>query len=216
MSRKTREIKRNFKVFCEGDTEYHYVDEMRHQLKLSIALKLVNMKGGGYSSFLNALRTDGNANCLAKFIIIDGDKAVNEIGEKKNLKKLIEYCILQNNSGRTPHILIVNTPDFEFLGCLHTPNYKGQSIEQYIIKEMGYQNINAFKTDKKIYHVLNTNGNSSNVMLAALRKENCLVVNQCTVNKSRFEIKVVTVSKWENLGHSGSNINEYFEILNCF
>lgn len=216
MSRKTREIKRNFKVFCEGDTEYHYVDEMRHQLKLSIALKLVNMKGGGYSSFLNALRTDGNANCLAKFIIIDGDKAVNEIGEKKNLKKLIEYCILQNNSGRTPHILIVNTPDFEFLGCLHTPNYKGQSIEQYIIKEMGYQNINAFKTDKKIYHVLNTNGNSSDVMLAALRKENCLVVNQCTVNKSRFEIQVVTVSKWENLGHSGSNINEYFEILNCF
>ncbi len=47
MSRKVREIKKNFKVFCEGDTEYHYVDEMRRQLKLSITLKPVNMKGGG-------------------------------------------------------------------------------------------------------------------------------------------------------------------------
>lgn len=24
MSRKVREIKKNFKVFCESDTEYHY------------------------------------------------------------------------------------------------------------------------------------------------------------------------------------------------
>ncbi len=56
MSRKVREIKKNFKVFCEGDTEFHYVDEMRRQKRLSIALKLVNMEGGGYSSFLKNLK----------------------------------------------------------------------------------------------------------------------------------------------------------------
>lgn len=46
MSRKPRAIKKNFKVFCEGDTEYNYIDEMRRQKKLSIALKPVNMRGG--------------------------------------------------------------------------------------------------------------------------------------------------------------------------
>lgn len=120
MSRKVREIKKNFKVFCEGDTEYHYVDEMKRQKRLSIALKPVNMKGGGYRSFLESLKVDGNTNCLAKFIIIDGDRAISEEGEKRNLRELLEYCILQNKSGRIPHILIVNYPDFEYVGCLHT------------------------------------------------------------------------------------------------
>ena len=58
------------------------------------------MKGGGYSSFLENLKIDGNTNCLAKFIIIDGDRAASDHGEKKKLQELAEYCILQNNSGR--------------------------------------------------------------------------------------------------------------------
>ncbi len=121
MSRKVREIKKNFKVFCEGDTEYHYIDGMRQKLRLSITLKLVNMKGGGYSSFLESLKIDGNVNCLVKFIIIDGDRAAHEEGEKKKLRELAEYCMLQNRSGRVPHILIVNYPDFEYVACLHAP-----------------------------------------------------------------------------------------------
>ena len=119
MSRKIREIKKNFKVFCEGDTEYHYVEGMKRELKLSIAIKLVNMKGGGYSSFLENLKIDGNTNCLAKFIIIDGDRASIDHGEKKKLQELAEYCIVQNNSGRIPHFLIVNCPDFEYFEAIN-------------------------------------------------------------------------------------------------
>lgn len=216
MSRNVREIKKNFKVFCEGDTEFHYVNEMKRQRRLSIALKLVNMEGGGYSSFLKKLKIDGNTNCLAKFIIIDGDRAVNEKGEKENLRELLEFCILQNRSGRIPHILIVNCPDFEYVACLHTPKYKGQDVARYIIKEMGYRDIDAFKSDKKIYSVLNKNGNSSKMMLAALKRENCFVVNECKVNLSKFEIKVKTSFNWERLGRRGSNIKEFFEIINSF
>lgn len=69
---------------------------MRRQKRLSIALKPINMKGGGYSNFLEQVKIDGTTNCLAKFIIIDGDRAVMEEGEKKNLRELLEYCILQN------------------------------------------------------------------------------------------------------------------------
>ena len=73
---------------------------MRRQKKLTITLKLVNMEGGGYRNFLEQVKTDGTTNCLAKFIIIDGDRALAEEGEKKNLRELLNYCILQNKNGK--------------------------------------------------------------------------------------------------------------------
>lgn len=216
MSRKTRETKKNFKVFCEGDTEYNYIDEMRRQKRLSIALKPVNMKGGGYSNFLEQVRTDGTTNCLAKFIIIDGDRAVVDDGEKKNLRELLEYCILQNRSGRIPHFLIVDYPDFEYIACLHTPKYKEQNVVQYIIKELGYKSVDEFKADEKVYNVLNTSGNSYILMLSLLRKEKCFVINNYSISKKQYEIKISTVYDWEKLGRKGSNINEFFEVVSCF
>lgn len=216
MSRKTRTTQKNFKVFCEGDTEYHYIDEMRRQKKLSITLKLVNMKGGGYRNFLDQVKTDGTANCLAKFIIIDGDRALVEKGEKKNLLELVNYCILQNQSGRIPHFLIVNYPDFEYIACLHTPKYKGQNVAQYLIKELGYKSIDEFKANQNIYHVLNTNVNSSALMLSSLKKENCFIINNYAISKKLYEIKATTVYDLEKLGNRGSNINEFFEIIDSF
>ena len=216
MSRKTRETKKNFKVFCEGDTEYNYIDELRRQKRLSIAIKPVNMKGGGYSNFLEQVKTDGTTNCLAKFIIIDGDRAIAEEGEKKKLQELLEYCILQNQNGRIPHFLIVDYPDFEYIACLHTPQYKRQNIAQYIVKELGYKSVDEFKADDKVYNVLNTNENSSDRMISLLRKENCFIVNRYSIKKSLYEIKISTVYDWEKLGRKGSNINEFFEIISSF
>lgn len=216
MSRNKREIKKRFKVFCEGDTEYHYINEMRRQLKFSISLKPVNMMGGGYSNFLEYLYTDGTANCLAKFVIIDGDRAIKEEGEKKNLRELLEYCNLQNKCERTPHFLIVNYPDFEYVACLHTPKYRGQDVKHYIEKEMGYKSIDDFKADKKVYHVLNNRINSKEIMLAALKKENCFVVNKYTVNQKRYTIKNRIVCEWDKLGYKSSNINDFFEMLHEF
>lgn len=189
---------------------------MHRQKRLSIALKLVNMEGGGYSNFLEQVKTDGTTNCLAKFIIIDGDRAAVEDGEKKNLQELLEYCILQNRSGRIPHFLIFNYPDFEYIACLHTPKYKGQNIAQYIVKKLGYKSVNAFKADEKIYNVLNTNGNSYTRMLSLLKKENCFVINNYSISKKQYEIKISTIYDWEKLERKGSNINEFFEVINSF
>lgn len=216
MSRKLRETKKIFKVFCEGDTELCYIDEMRRQKKPTIALKPVNMKGGGYNNFLEHIRTDSNTNCLAKFIIIDGDKAISEESEKKALRELLEFCILQNQSGRTPHFLIINYPDFEYIACLHTSKYKGQDTAHYIVKEMGYKNVEEFKSDKKIYTVLNSNGNSYNLMLCSLNKEKCFIANKYTISKNKYDIKTNTIYDWEKLGYRSSNINEFFEIIEYF
>lgn len=189
---------------------------MRRQKKLSIALKPVNMKGGGYRNFLEQVKTDGTANCLAKFVIIDGDRALAEEGEKKNLRSLLDYCILQNKSGRIPHFLIVDSPDFEYIACLHTPKYKGQSVAQYITKELGYRNVEAFKADEKVYHVLNTAGNSYQLMLPFLKKEDCFIVNKYSINRKLYEIRISTIYDWEKLGRKGSNINEFFEVISGF
>jgi len=216
LSRKIRETKKIFKVFCEGDTEHCYIDEMRRQKKPTIALKPINMRGGGYNNFLEHVKTDSNTNCLAKFIIIDGDKAISEEGEKKALRELLEFCILQNKSGRIPHFLIINYPDFEYIACLHTKKYKGQDTASYIVNELGYKNIDEFKSDKKIYTILNSNGNSYELMLSSLQKEKCLVVNKYTINKNKFNITAKTVYDFQKLGYKSSNINEFFEIINYF
>lgn len=216
MSRKTRATQKIFKVFCEGSTEHHYVDEMRRQKKLIITLKSVNMEGGGYRNFLEQVQTDGTTNCLAKFIIIDGDRAIAEEGEKKNLQELLDYCILQNKNGRIPHFLIVNYPDFEYIACLHTPKYKGKDVAQYLIKELGYKSADEFKADKNIYHSLNSGGNSYEHMMSLLKAENCFVVNNYSLNKKLYEIKVTTTYDWEKLGRKGSNINEFFEVVTGF
>lgn len=174
------------------------------------------MKGGGYSNFLEQVKTDGTANCLAKFIIIDGDRAVADAGEKKNLQGLLEYCLLQNKSGRIPHFLIIDYPDFEYIACLHTPKYKNQNVAQYIVKELGYRNIEEFKADEKIYNVLNKNGNSSDLMLSSLRKDNRFIINNYSIKKNIYEIKVSTNYDWGKLGKRGSNINEFFEVISSF
>lgn len=124
--------------------------------------------------------------------------------------------MLQNRSGRIPHFLIVDYPDFEYIACLHMPKYKGQNVAQYIIKELGYKNIDRFKADENIYNVLNTNGNAYTLMLTLLRKENCFVINNYSVNKKQYEIKASTIYDWEKLGRRGSNINEFFEVIGSF
>lgn len=213
MSRKVRKIKKIFKVFCEGDTEYNYINEMRRQLKLSIALKPINMKGGGYSNFLDSIRVDSNTNCVAKFIIIDGDRAVDDVNESDQLRKLVEYCIVQNKSARTPHFLIVNYPDFEYIACLHVPAYHGKNVSKFIENELGYRNVDEFKADSKIYDVLNTKGNSVQVMLTSLKSTNCFIINKYSFNKRMFSMSVKTTYNWDKLGYQGSNINEFFEIV---
>lgn len=44
MSRPKRVLRKKFIVFCEGDTEYNYVDGMRLKQEVELALKPINMQ----------------------------------------------------------------------------------------------------------------------------------------------------------------------------
>ena len=108
MSRPRKILRKKFVVFCEGETEYNYVNQMRKNQGVEISIEPVNMGGGGYANFLNVIKTKSYTNCLAKFIIVDADRLNSEPGEKRNFEELLAYCKRQNKMQTVPHFLIVN------------------------------------------------------------------------------------------------------------
>ena len=41
MSRPNRQLRKSYKVFCEGDTEYNYIEGLRKQRRLHIRIKTI-------------------------------------------------------------------------------------------------------------------------------------------------------------------------------
>lgn len=213
MSRSNKYV---FKVFCEGDTEYNYYDLFNKKNKLNLALRPYNMDGGGYAGFLREIKKDGSLNSIAKFIIIDGDRAFAEEGEKKKLIELIEYCIQKNDSGKIPYILIINYPDFEYLACLHSSRYKNQDSKQFILSEYNYKSLDDYKADKKVFDKLNSRGNSYQNMLNKVSDQFSVITNTIDIKKSKFFVKVKTERQLDNFGKKGSNIKDLFYVLREF
>lgn len=212
MSRPKRELRKKYVVFCEGDTEYNYIDAMRLNQGVELALKPVNMQGGGYAGFLEHIKKEADNNCLAKFIIIDFDRARKHPGELPRLKELMEYCKLQNERKKIPHFLILDNPDFEYVACLHIEAYHGQDVRNYIEQTLGLGDMEKFKAMRDVYGYLNTKGNSFEHMLSRLKKK--IVVNHYQINKSGFEIKISdTEVFWDHENERGSNINEFFDVI---
>lgn len=213
MSRSKREINRRFRVFCEGDTEYNYFEYIRKNKLISLSLKPVNMHGGGYSNFLDEVKSDSNTDCLAKFVVIDGDRAVKTEEEKRSLRELANYCIRQNQSKRIPHFLIVDFPDFEYVACLHCENYKGGLVENFIKEELKYKSVEAFKSDVNVYQKLNSGKNSNKSNNIREAKRNSIVVNHFKTNKTTYEILAESFFIEENIGKKGTNFIDFFEIV---
>ena len=214
MSRKIRTLQKRFAVFCEGDTEYNYIDKMRKNQGVELVLKPINMHGGGYSSFLQKIKTEAQSNYLAKFIIVDADRISSVPGEQANFMKLVEYCVLQNRKGNTPHFLIVDNPDFEYIACLHSPEYKGQDIHKFILTKLGFKDIDSFKGNAEIYDFLNNNGMSYEIMLDKVRDKEKLIRNNYEVKKTTFDITIKSTDlDLDLLNRKCSNIEEFFDVI---
>jgi len=214
LSRPQRSLRKIFTIYCEGDTEYHYINHMRKNQGVELSLKPVNMKGGGYLNFLDHVKSDAKNNCLAKFIIVDADKARDDLGERKNLKLLIDYCSLQNKKGAIPHFLILDSPDFEYVACLHDPNYKNQDTERYIRTVFGFQSLETFKKYEKIYEFLNSDGRSYKDMIGKTKAGECIIRQRYTISKKRFDVRITqTQYDPEKYWTRGSNIFEFFDVI---
>lgn len=213
MSRPKRILKKKFVVFCEGDTEFYYIDHMRKNQGVEISLQLINMKGGGYANFLNEIKTKAQTNCLAKFIIVDADRLNNNEGEKNAFMALLEYCRLQNRKRTIPHFLIVDNPDFEYAACLHIADYKGQDTTMFITRQLGFKSLEKFKKNDDIYRYLNTVGSYQKLM-DRIRDETKLVRNVYVVRKKSFDIEITdTLLNFDALLQKGTNLDEFFDVI---
>ena len=214
MSRPERKLQKRFVVFCEGDTEYNYIDRMRKRQDVQITLKPINMHGGGYTNFLRKIKTESQTNCLAKFIIVDADRLVKHYEEKGNFLQLMEYCRLQNRKGATPHFLIVNNPDFEYIACLHVPDYKGQEVTKFLQTALGFQTLEQFKKNADVYECLNQGGRSYHILIQRIQGKDKFLKNKYSVKKKSFDIAITrTDLAWELLDRKGSNIEEFFDVV---
>ncbi len=214
MSRKERILKKRYAIFCEGDTEYNYIDKMRKKQGVELVLKPINMHGGGYSNFLKQIRKEAQTNYLAKFIIVDADRIKNNAGEQENFLKLLEYCMIHNKKGNTPHFLIADNPDFEYVACLHDAEYRGQDTKNYIVNAWEFKNIAAFKSNGDVYEFLNTGKKSYMNLLEAIKKQEKMISNKYEIKKKTFDIKIKKTDYDEDaVNKRNSNIEEFFEVI---
>ena len=214
MSRKERILKKRYAVFCEGDTEYNYIDKMRKNQGVELVLKPINMHGGGYTNFLKQIKKEAQTNYLAKFIIVDADRIKTIPEEQENFLKLLEYCKLQNDKGNTPHFLIADNPDFEYVACLHDVEYKGQGTKNYIVNVWKFKDIASFKSNGEVYDFLNTGNKSYKKLLEVIRNQDKLVSNKYEIKKKTFDIVIKkTDYVQEALSKRNSNIEEFFDVI---
>lgn len=212
--RRERILQKRFIVFCEGDTEYNYIDKMRKKQGVELVLKPINMGGGGYANFLRVIKKEPQSNCLAKFIIVDADKLIKEPGEVPKFKELLNYCIQQNQKGNVPHFLIVNNPDFEYVACLHSSEYRNQEIHKFLLDTFGYKDIWALKSNENIYELLNKDRLSYQILLDAVRGKAKLIHNEYDIKKRTFEITIKkTIYDADMSSKRGSNIEEFFDVI---
>ena len=141
MSREKRKLRKKFIVFCEGDTEYNYIDTMRLNQGVELALKPINMHGGGYSNFLEVIKKEANNNCLAKFIVIDYDRVKKHPGELAKLKEIIEFKNIDNFKAKKDVYEYLNTKGNSY-------NIMLDRLKEYIVKNS--YNINKSNFDIRI------------------------------------------------------------------
>ena len=97
---KSRQLKENYCILCEGTTEFNYFTSIKQKISAynpNIKLQIVNMKGGGYSNIWQEITKLGKLGYLAVFVIFDGDKAENP-NEKIQLEWLINSCKKRNSN----------------------------------------------------------------------------------------------------------------------
>lgn len=152
---------------------------------------------------------------MAKFIIIDADRLMKHYTEKENFLNLASYCKLQNKKGTLPHFLIVNNPNFEYVACLHVPEYKGQEIAVFLKNNLGFQSLEQFKKNTEVYECLNNNGRSYQVLIQSIQDKDKFVKNTYSIKKNNFKISIrKTDVLWEMLERKNSNIDEFFSVIN--
>ena len=204
------------KLFVEGINEINYFSALRTKENITITYKEANMKGGGYSSFLDTIRKSSDLGYIAIFILIDLDKYIDEPNERKNFDKLLNFCKSKNKGKGIPYFLIGTNNAFEYFACCHCPEYKNQKPKTYITKKFGYDSLSDFKADAKIYEFLNRDKRSLNTAITSITQKPPFIRNEFTLIHKGLDITFKNkkaLINYEALNYYHTNIYELLNLI---
>lgn len=219
-SRPKRASAKRFVVYCEGETELNYVNGLKAWLQtvddsIHIRIDSVCVGGGGYKKMLEKLRTEPDSNCIARLVMLDYDRCLNDVAEREVFRKLIQLSKSTADRGRrVPIILVVSNKDFEYALCCHDPKYSDGKTDTFLCAEWGYKDVSKCKADKKVWDKAHTAARSHEVAIEHLRYRPKLVENLIKTDKKALKVVLKEVDlRVENELAPTSNLKDLFTVL---
>lgn len=217
--RKKRTLKKRILVFFEGYTENHYVVGLKNWIEqidpsINIAIKTINIEGGGYLSILTALNKQPDSGCIAKIVLFDFDRYLNHKDEKIVFEKLLSLSQNSNKRNRIPCILIGTCPKFEYCLCCHSSQYGGSDIPAFMKAKWGYLSSDDCKNDKKIWEKVHRGNSDHSIALKYLESRPRAIKNDFEYVANNCSIRLFSVAfDSDALSSKGSNFGDLFKAL---
>lgn len=182
-SRPKRTSAKRFVVYCEGETEFNYVNGLKAWLQtmdasIHIRIDSVCVGGGGYKKMLEKLRTEPDSNCIARLVMLDYDRCLSDAAERDAFRQLIQLSKSTAGGGRrVPVVLVVSNKDFEYALCCHDPKYSDGNTDQFLCVEWGYKDVSKCKADKKVWDKAHAAARSHEIAIEHIKRRPKLVEN---------------------------------------
>lgn len=210
--RKARSLQRKFTVYCEGETEKHYLTGLKRWFgaeypDVRLTIEAISVHGGGYIEFVKRLKCEPDSNCLARFVMLDYDRCKHHPSERDAFRSLIKIS-QDSRKRRIPVILIVSNNSFEYPLCCHDPEYHDGDEVRFLCKAWGYRDLDAAKADEKIWEAAHRGKRSHECALRRLAQKPRLITNEIVRSRSEPTIKLKDTEL--NLDHeTGKSSNLY-------
>lgn len=216
--RPKRRFSKKIVVFCEGQTEKHYLNGLKKWLSerdpsITVRIEPVDMKGGGYDAALRKLRIEPDSNCIARLVVMDYDRYLDIPSERIAFGQLVQFSQLSMNR-QIPTVLVISNANFEYALCCHDPIYRGEDPSSFLKKEWGYGTLGDVKADDRIWDKAHEGERSHEGAMKVLSERPALISNELKIKKSAHSISLSKVSfNEENTSVRSSNLSDLFKVL---
>lgn len=216
--RPQRKLQQKFTVYCEGDTEEHYLRGLKAWFskccpEIHLTIEPVPIGGGGYSAFVKAVESAPDSNCLARFVLLDYDRCRQYGTELKMLQKLVGLSKASIKK-RVPLIIILSNGSFEYPLCCHDPRYSNGDETRFLQDVWGYRDLSDVKGDNKIWDVAHRKGRGHVVAMEKLARRPRLMVNRFTRQHAGLSIDLSDARlDLDNEAGRSSNLPDLFKAM---
>ena len=216
--RPKRTTSKKFTVYCEGKTESRYLKGLRNWMatdhpEISLRLETVDIGGGGYREFIKRLRAEADSNCLARFVLLDYDRAKCHTGERTAFDELLGLS-RESKGKRVPLILIVSNDSFEYPLCCHDPEYRQGDPMAHLVHGWGYRDASDIKSDEQVWGRAHEGNRDHKVAMECLSTRPVLVDYELQVPQAHWDVRIKSVAFNPDAASSKtSNLPDLFKAI---